>query len=183
MNYKQRLIKKIKDPDKWPAFERPDFLAVLNTIADEAFQRSTIEGYLAALLIYHQICEELIRLIIKNAQFYIQLAVFPAEIEFPEKKRVTFGQLIDELKSTLSFQNKGEFIEKCSELNKYRVDVVHRLTKKTTLQDVQRQMSEAKNLFAEISDRFMSINDFFRGCFGDFRDDFEDYSEDEYSKH
>jgi len=183
MNYKQRLIKKIKDPDKWPAFERPDFLEGLNTIADEAFLKSTIEGYLAALLIYHQLSEELIRLILKNAQFYIQLAVFPEEIEFPEKKKLTFGQLIDELNSSLSFQNKGGFIEKCLDLNRYRIDIVHRLTKETTILDVRRKVSEAKNIFDEIFSLFEGINDFFRVRFSGFRDDFEDYSEDEYSKH
>lgn len=63
MNYMQELIEKIKDLSNWPSFERPDFLADLNTVADEAFEKATVEGYLAALLIYHQLCEELVHIL------------------------------------------------------------------------------------------------------------------------
>ena len=136
MNYMQELIKKTKDLSNWPSFERPDFLADLNTVADEAFEKVTVEGYLAVLLIYHQLCEKLVHLVLKDAQLFIQLSVFPTEIDFPQKKRLMFGQLIEELKSTVSFKNKDEFIEKCLELNRHRIDIVHRLTKRTTLSDV-----------------------------------------------
>lgn len=178
MNYKQELINKVKNPDNWPAFERPDFLDNLNAVADEVFQKATIEGYLAALLIYHQICDELVRLILEDTQFYMQLALFPVEIYFPEMKRkVMFGQLIDELKSTVSFKKRDEFIEKCLELNRNRNDTVHQLTRKTTLLDVKRQASKAKSLFDEIFALFEGAHDFFSASFSDFQDDAEDWDE------
>jgi hypothetical protein len=65
MNYKIELISTIRDSDTWPSFERPDFLDELDEIANQAFSKNTIEGYLASLLIYHQLSEEMIRLLLK----------------------------------------------------------------------------------------------------------------------
>jgi hypothetical protein len=180
MNYTQELIDRIKDSGNWPSFNRPDFLVDLNTVADEAFEKATVEGCLAALLIYHQLCEELAHLILRDAQFYIQLSVFPAEIDFPQKKILMFGNLIKELRSTISFKNKDAFVERCLELNRHRIDIVHRLTKRTTLSSVQLQVSEAKRLFDEIYDLFEDTHDFFRVCFHSFRKDvdWDDYLEE-----
>jgi hypothetical protein len=169
MSYTQKLIDRIQDSSNWPSFDRPGFLGDLNTVADEAFKKATVEGYLAALLIYHQLCEELARLVLESAQFYIQLSVFPAEIDFPQKKRLMFGQLINELRSTISFKNKEAFVEKCLELNEHRIDIVHRLPKRTTLSNVQHQVSEAKRLFDAIYGLFEDTYDFFRVCFHSFR--------------
>ena len=82
-----------------------------------------------------------------------------------------FGQLINELRSTISFKNKDTFVEKCLELNEHRIDIVHRLTKRTTLSNVQHQVSEAKRLFDEIYDLFEDTYDYFRVCFHGFRKD------------
>ncbi len=128
MSYATDLTATIRDSDKYPYFERPDFLDELDDVADEALSKNTIEGYLASLLIFHQLCEEMVRLLLKDAHFFVQLSVFPAEISFPEKKRFMFGQLIEELKSTISFEGKDDFIEKCMELNRHRIDIVHHLT-------------------------------------------------------
>jgi hypothetical protein len=173
VGYKEDLIQTIQDSDRWPSFERPDFLDDLNSIADEAYAKNTIEGYLAALLVYHQLCEELIRLVLKDAQFYIQLGVFPAVIEFPTKQRMMFGQLIEQLEATISFGEKEEFIRKCLELNKIRINLVHNLTKMTSLSQIGTQVSRAKDLYGEIFELFGGIHDFFRVCFHNFKKDAE----------
>ncbi len=173
MTYKKDLIQTIQDSDKWPSVDRPDFLDDLNSIADEVFTKNTIEGYLAALLIYHQLCEELIRLIIKDAQFFIQLSVFPAEIEFPIKRKMMFGQLIEQLETTISFDEKEQFIKKCTELNKLRIEIVHNLTKTTSLNQITTQVAQVKNLYDEIFELFEGIHDYFRVCFHDFKKDGE----------
>ncbi len=171
MNYKIELISTIRDSDTWPSFERPDFLDELDEIANQAFSKNTIEGYLASLLIYHQLSEEMIRLLLKDAQFFIQLSVFPIEIIFPEKKKLMFGQLIEELKSAISFEGKDEFINKCSELNKYRIEIVHKLTKRSSLSDIEINLSTVKRLYDEIYELFDNMHDWFRLCFKDFKKD------------
>ncbi len=171
MSYDEELIQAIHDSDKWPSFERPDFLSDLNTIADEAFEKKTVEGYLAALLVYHQLCEELVRLVLKDTQFFVQLGVFPAEIAFPEKKRMMFGQLVEELKSTISFDKKEEFIGKCLELNRNRIEIVHNLTKLTSMSQIGKQVSHVKDLYDEIYILFERVHDYFRVCFHNFQKD------------
>ena len=42
MTYKHELITRIKDLNKWPVFDRPDFLQELNTIGDDAFAKETM---------------------------------------------------------------------------------------------------------------------------------------------
>ena len=41
----------------------------LNELADKAFEKKTIEGYLASVLIYHQLTEEFIRILIESSTF------------------------------------------------------------------------------------------------------------------
>ena len=176
MGYEDELITTIRDSSKWPSFERPLFLDELADVADDAFAKNSIEGYLASLLIYHQLSEEMVRLLLKDAQFFIRLSVFPAEIHFPEKKRLMFGQLIDELKGTISFRGKDEFISKCMELNNHRIDIVHKLTKRSSLSNVGTQIAQVKKLYYEIYGLFDGIHDEFRVSFKDFKKDvFIDY--------
>jgi hypothetical protein len=181
MSYATDLITTINDIEKYPYFERPEFLDELDEVANEALLKNSVEGYLASLLIFHQLCEEMAKLLLQDAQFFVQLAVFPAEISFPEKKRLMFGQLINELKSTISFDGKNEFIEKCMELNKHRIDIVHHLTKRSSLADLKIQLLKVKELYDEIYKLFEDAHDWFRLCFKDFRKDvFTDYSLDEF---
>ncbi len=181
MSYAKNLITTVGDRNKWPSFERPDFLDELDELANEAFSKDSIEGYLASLLIYHQLCEEMVRLLLRDSHFFIQLSVFPAEILFPKKKKLMFGQLIEELKSTISFGRKEEFIEKCMELNKHRIDIVHHLCKRSSLADLQTQLLKVKELYDEIYELFNDIHEWFRVVFKDFRQDvFIDYSLDEF---
>ncbi len=146
MAYKHELIARIKDFNKWPAFDRPDFLQELNTVGDDAFSKGTVEGYLASILIYHQITEEMIKLLLECCDFLIQVAIFPAEIQFKRNGRRMFGQILDNLEKSVSFEKKEEYISKCKELNEIRIRMVHRLTRKSSLQDIKNQSSQIKQI-------------------------------------
>jgi hypothetical protein len=183
MSYRDALIARIENSENWPDFKEPSFLDDLSDLADVAFDKKTIEGYLASLLIYHQLCDELVRLLLMDAQFFIQLSIFPAEINFPEKKRLMFGQLIDELKATMSFSYKEEFIDKCMKLNEFRVKIVHGLTKFSTLSDIEKQCLTVKSLYYEVWGLFEEIHDGFKLSFKDFKKDvFLDFSDPEVSE-
>ena len=102
----------IKERD-WPVY--PGGLSVpdLWQIADKAHRKRTLEGHLAAILIYHQISEEMLRMVLKWAQFYIQLSVFPTEFAPKIKDKLFYGQVISELDQTIDFPQKAEFLEGC----------------------------------------------------------------------
>lgn len=97
MTYTEDILVKLEDSNKWPGFKNPKFLEELNVLADSAFKKKTLEGYLASVLIYHQLTEELIRILIESSTFYIQLCVFPQEFQNRKLKNKMFGQLILEL--------------------------------------------------------------------------------------
>src|ERR1035437_5433693 len=133
MRYSNNLRDRIQDSEKWPSFERTDFLSVLNEIADEAMLKDTTEGYLASVLIYHQLSEEIIKLLIECSNFLIQVAIFPAEISFKKNEKRMYGQLITELEDSVEFPHKQKLIFECKKLNEIRIKMVHKLTLKSSL--------------------------------------------------
>lgn len=100
MTYQEKLCLRIGNIEKWPKFERLDFLTDLNEIADKMNLKGTDEGYLASLLIYHQLCEEMIKKLIECSDFFMQCAIFPKEIQTTNlAKKNMFGQLLSSLES------------------------------------------------------------------------------------
>ena len=80
MTYEQTILNRLKGhTGDWNEFVRPEFLQELNDLADYFIEKNTVEGFLAALLIYHQSCEEIVRLLIRDAQFCIQSYRMPHE--------------------------------------------------------------------------------------------------------
>ena len=173
MTYIDQLIQKIKDRDKWPEFDRPHFLEELNAIADEAIESDTVHGYLAALLIYHQLTEEMIRLLLECSEFFVQLSIAPAEIHFPIPEKAMFGRLLDSAKSSIDFENRDELIALAQVINKDRIDLVHGLTKQESLDKVKEKVLRTKAKFDEFFSMFSNSRDWFLLCFKDLRKDNE----------
>lgn len=172
---------RFNDPDQgWPQLETADFMNVLDDIAEKTFAKNTIEGHLAALLIWHQLCEEMAKLLLKETQFLIQLSVYPAEIEFPEKKKQPmFGQIIDDLSKTISFERKEEFLNACRKLNTQRIRVVHRLTQHTSLSEVMARVGGVKSMYDQIFRIYEDAHDAFRVNFNSLAKDHIEFMEEE----
>ena len=168
MTYQKKIIGKLVDHDNWPWFERPDFLNELNELADKAFKNKTIDGYLAAVLIYHQLTEEFIKILIECSTFYIQLSVYPQEYNDRDLKKKMFGQLIGELKQSVLHEETSELIEKAVKLNDLRIKVVHKLTKNNTISSVEKNCEKVQTIFNEIWKLFMVIYDSYREIFRQF---------------
>jgi hypothetical protein len=176
MSYEDDIKHRVNTVELWPDFESPDFLDTLDKLAEESLEKNTVEGALASVLIYHQLSDEMLRLLLQCAQFFIQIAIFPAEMTFPERKRQMFGQLIEEVKNTMSFVNKVEILELATLMNKHRIDLVHRLASRQTLDDVVSQATEVKQIYDQLFTKFEDAEDSFRLSFKDFRKDvFIDY--------
>jgi hypothetical protein len=176
MSYEEDIKRRVRTTELWPDYESPDFLDKLDELACVSLEKNTVEGALASVLIYHQLSEEMLRLLLQSAQFYIQLAIFPAEITFPEHKRQMFGQLLEEVRNTMSFVNKTEILELAASLNKHRIDLVHKLASRQTLSDIVFQATEVKQIFENLFIKFDDARDDFRVAFKDFKKDvFVDY--------
>ena len=176
MSYEEDIIHRVRTTELWPDHKSPDFLDTLDELAEAFLAKNTIEGALASVLIYHQLSEEMLRLLLQSAQFFIQLAIFPAEMTFPERKRQMFGQMLEEVRNTMSFVNKAEILELAASLNRYRIDLVHKLASRQNLDDVVFQATEVKQIYDQLFTKFDDARDDFRVAFKDFRKDvFIDY--------
>ena len=175
MAYKDDILIKLEDPNKWPGFERPEFLDELNELADSSFEKKTIEGYLASVLIYHQLTEELIRILIESSTFYIQLRVFPQEFQDRKLKKKMFGQLIQELNQSILDEKIHIFVEKAINLNSLRIEIVHRLTTSETIKKVKKQCEKVQIIFNEIWKLFDEIYDNYRVTYKDFKKDIDEF--------
>ena len=177
MAYKDDILIKLEDSNKWPGFERPEFLDELNELADSSFEKKTIEGYLASVLIYHQLTEELIRILIESSTFYIQLRVFPQEFQDRKFKNKMFGQLIQELNQSILDEKIHIFVEKAINLNSLRIEIVHRLTTSETIKKVKKQCEKVQIIFNEIWELFDEIYDNYRVTYKDFKKDIDELQE------
>lgn len=177
MAYKDDILIKLENPNKWPGFERPEFLDELNELADSSFEKKTIEGYLASVLIYHQLTEELIRILIESSTFYIQLRVFPQEFQDRKLKNKMFGQLIQELNQSILDEKIHIFVEKAINLNSLRIEIVHRLTTSETIKKVKKQCEKVQIIFNEIWKLFDEIYDNYRVTYKDFKKDIDELQE------
>lgn len=108
--------------------------------------KETTDGCLATILIYHQLFEEMLRLLIR-AQFLIQLAVFPSRIAFRDKRKQIFGQLQQELKDLVDFEGKSRFFGQGRANQRDSSGVVHKLTQRGSLAGLTREARRAKRLY------------------------------------
>lgn len=177
MAYEGDILIKLENSNNWPGFESPLFLDELNELADKAFEKKTIEGYLASVLIYHQLTEELIRILIESSTFYIQLCVFPQEFQDRKLKNKMFGQLIQELNQSILDKEIHLFVEKANNLNSLRIEIVHKLTTSETIQKVKKQCEKVQLIFNEIWELFYVIYDRYRVTFKDFKKNIEEMRE------
>lgn len=170
-DYRAALINRLKDHANWPSFDNPDFLDALDALAARAAKRRTLDGQLSALLIYNQLAEEMTRLLLECARFYIQLRLRPAEIRFKDPSKPMMGYWIGQLENTIDFDGKDEFIRYVRELNQLRNTVFHGITKHPSAEVLKRRLKPAKKLHDQLFGRFHDSYDWFRLCFKDERKD------------
>jgi hypothetical protein len=172
MTYEEELLDKLKDAGKWPAFKNLGHLSILNDIADGAFSKSSFEGYIAAVAIYHQLSADMVELLLNDIHFVTQCSLYPLELRFEKKKTPMFGALLDELEHNIDFKQKKDFLFQCRRLNEIRITMVHKLTQQVFLGSVNHQAKAAKDVLDQIFILFDEAHDFFRACLHDIQKDF-----------
>ena len=178
MKTRREFLKVLKAYETWGEFRRPGFLEELDKLADASHAKGTVEGYLAALLIYHQLCEELLKALIEKSHLLLQCSVFPERMEDRTlTKRMMFGDLLREYERTILLDESPDLIAKCRQLNQIRVNMVHKITLKSSVASISRQTHRCKNIFDEIWELFDTINDSLSERIGNYKDEIEDWEE------
>jgi len=175
MEYSKEIESRIKNSDKWPSFDRSEFLSELDSLASEFISKNTIEGYLAALLIFQQLAEEMIKVYLEDHEFFMQLSVYPAELKSRKRPKAMFGRIIEDLKNTVTIdEKKEEIIGLANQLNKIRIDIVHGLTKFPNISTIQENAQKAKSIYEEFYEKFDEEHDMFKVIFKDYKKDWDD---------
>lgn len=179
--YHKALLSVISNSTKWPAFARPDFINTLDTAGHDAFQKQTLEGYLAAFLIFQQISEDMVKNIIKLGRLYNQATVFPLEIEYESIDKMTFGVLLKELRLVPHYERGSALADLCGELNVLRIQLVHKITLKESLKEIKEKCQFALEIFGKIENIYEELEDSYRMVLSDSKDSAEEWKR-EYSE-
>lgn len=175
-----KIVNRIMDSDNWPNIELPENLELLNEMADDSFSTGTFSGMLSAVLMYHQIVETMCMHLLEDCHFLIQLSVHPATIHFAIPQNRMLGAYVSELRESVSFHKKDEFLEKVASFNIIRNGAIHKMLK-SNLDEVSDRIRDAKLLFDEIFVLYDEIQDDFRVTFHGFKKDVfaDEYTEDD----
>ncbi|MEK7149667.1 MAG: hypothetical protein AAB757_01700 [Patescibacteria group bacterium] len=160
------MSNKILERSNWPSFKNASFLDVLDKVAARSYKKKTTEGYLAALLIYQQLVEEIVRMLIRNSEFLIECRVYPFQINFKKHDEKMFGQLLQDLAACVNFPQKQKLYVNCTKLNRIRILGVHKITQQKNLTEIRKTVKEVKNIYSEIFNLFVQSRDYFRVIFG-----------------
>lgn len=153
----------VLNENRWPWFAEAVHLSKLTEIAADSYHKQTIEGYLAAILIYHQVAEEMVKLLLETNQFYIKAKLHPVEFKSKKITGVMFGRLSEELRGTVDFKYKEGLIQILGQFNTLRISIVHALTNPETMSKIEEKADEAQHLFSRIIWYFEFAIDWYRG--------------------
>ena len=135
MSYKAEIESRLTDVDRWPIYVNPDYLDSLSRLANQALEKPDTKNCISAILIYQQLTEEMIKVLLRSCYFLIQVRMLPIEIIFKENKKLMFGQLIKELKATINFPLKNNLITAANIINKNRIEIAHGIVERGEVQN------------------------------------------------
>lgn len=116
----------------------------------------------------------MIKSLIESSTFLIQLSIFPQQYKVRDLKNKMFGQLIHELNHSIIDDDTIQFISKCQELNKIRIDMVHKITLKNSINEISIQSKKGQNLYNQIFSLYEAIYDNYRVSFSSYKKNIED---------
>lgn len=127
MKYEEKLVKAVKNPDGYLGFDDPSTLSYLDGIADDSYHKGTTEGYLVAAVIYHQLTEKILLMLVAYSDLIIQANIYPEKMDTYYQDLDSFGKLMKRHKTTVDFSKKSKILNNADQLNKYRVQLVHKM--------------------------------------------------------
>ena len=108
--HEREVRRRLRDPDSWPGFLNPDFAARLERLGLRALHRRRADGDVTAIVIFHQLTEQILRVLVADMQFLITASVMHTRIAFKASPRETFGQTLDEVRYGVEFRRKARML-------------------------------------------------------------------------
>ena len=163
--YERRLLSRLADSDAWPNFAHPEFAERLERVAVRSLSRRTTEADVTAIVIFHQLAEQMLRVLIEDNRFFIALSVLPAPIAFREQARQTFGQVLQALLDGVEFPRKQRLLKLAEDLNSIRNGVAHKLLQRGSLNGLRADAKKAHRLFNRMFAIYDDAHDHYRVTF------------------
>jgi hypothetical protein len=144
-------------------------------VGERSIRPHTYEGYLTYVLMASQSCEDFARILLKHAQFTLQICLALKGFSWKFSRRQTgahldtlmFGQLLDMLEHSVDFSEKEVFMTACKKLSIARNRLAHELDSGVSLQEIETLAKECEGLYYKIAE-----------CFEDAHEDFSDAATD-----
>lgn len=171
MSSNKELIHEIVEINNWPDIEHPEHIEQLVKLAEEADSNNTTVGCLSAVLIRHQLIEEMTRVLIHDGQFLMKIALYNYAVDFKPIKGKMFGRLLDELNSGIHFPRKKVFQSYAREYNTIRIKFVHGLTKNASLANISKQAAQANLYYEQAKESYEHAHEWFRQEFNNEREE------------
>jgi len=116
----------------------------LANLAD-SMDQNTVEGAIAAVIIFNQIAEEVVYSFLGLIHFYIDLKMYPIRLKQKDSTGKTLGQLINEIEESFDFEYKEQLVKYGRAASQSRNRIVHELLRKENLESIQLEYQTFKN--------------------------------------
>jgi hypothetical protein len=136
-----------------------DWFVDLSHEADRSFERGTVEGSFSAVLIYTQLTEEMLRILVSFSRLLLKAGIYPEAIHFADNRKMTLGGLVYELENSIAFHRKDRMILLCRRLNAARNEVMRRIMAREKAAGIRKGVSEIRGLFRRIDGSFDAAYD------------------------
>src|SRR5215471_14752043 len=114
----------------------------------------------------------MLKLLIRDTQFLIQVAVPGRRLDPAVRRRQTFGQVQQELRESADFRRKERLLSLADRINTLRIGVVHKLTARGSLAGLRKDSIAANRVYEKAYAIFESAHDEFRVDFHGYRKDY-----------
>lgn len=158
MSYRADLINKVRNRECLLNFDKPTFILELSNRAGEALLQKNIYGYLAAVLIYHQMKEEILMALLRKYNFYTQLTRLPEEVSFYGGNYLNADYITYKNDMLYSFKNRNKIPELSKKFDYIKNEIVNRLSEGIKIEEIERMAMDAKAQFEEIFAEFKENN-------------------------
>ena len=138
----------------WIGLNNSNNVVKLHDLANNLIETPAFENIFTALLIYHQLTEELIKSILRNQILIKKIDSYSKKIDNLKEDKRTTGTYISELEESETFPNKERFIEICKMINSVRNDFAHKLTTIYSDECFKQKSICIKSLYEEIKDLY-----------------------------
>jgi len=160
-NSKKRLAKCLINPGGNLWFEEPWIYSKLDGLAKDCIELGSVEGALAAVIIYYQLAETILKLLVRLSNFVIEASIYPVTINFKDDEKDNLYRVIKSHEYTINFYRKAQIINRAKKIKKIRDELVHNITENFSEEEIISKGKECNNLFEDLFKYFAESIDWF----------------------